>query len=173
MTEIETFTTDKPCRCGFTGEGAHPCHSNGYRCRKPSQQRLQAYPTALAGYQMKVGVHVTYACDECWAAHTAKIRAHAQFLAIVDSVPEIDRKPGRDSRHGGLDYDSTQDAWVLVVGQSISQIYTADDRGPTSKHIPALAGLTSSLEDNLKAIEVVYNAVVSEERKKASFHAGS
>jgi hypothetical protein len=54
------------CRCGWNGEGDHPCHGNGYRCRKPAQIRFITYPTALAGMQLKLDAYETFACDECW-----------------------------------------------------------------------------------------------------------
>lgn len=57
------------CRCGYTGEGPHPCHGQGYTCRRPAERRLYATPrTSLAGMQMKVGVAETWACEECWRA---------------------------------------------------------------------------------------------------------
>lgn len=62
-----TPTEAKSCRCGFSGEGSHPCHNNGYTCRKPATQRFyNARPVALAGVQMKLQADETWACDECW-----------------------------------------------------------------------------------------------------------
>jgi hypothetical protein len=56
------------CRCGFDGNGPHPCHNNGYSCRKPAAQRFyNPTPVALAGVQMKLEMSETWACDECWA----------------------------------------------------------------------------------------------------------
>lgn len=56
------------CRCGYDGNGPHPCHGNGYTCRKPAQQRLCSPRfVSLAGNQMKLGVTETWACDACWA----------------------------------------------------------------------------------------------------------
>lgn len=56
------------CRCGWKGQGEHPCHGNGYTCRKPAQQRFYV-PTmkfSLAGNQLKFSTAETWACDECW-----------------------------------------------------------------------------------------------------------
>jgi len=58
------------CRCGYdeTDEAPHPCHGNGYACRKPAKHRFyNPELVALAGVQMKVQVTDTWACDECWA----------------------------------------------------------------------------------------------------------
>lgn len=59
------------CRCGHVdAEVPHPCHGKGYTCRKPATRRFYgAHFTSLAGVQMKVGMHETWACDECWAAY--------------------------------------------------------------------------------------------------------
>jgi len=54
------------CRCGWDGQGDHPCHGTGYTCRKPAKQRYVARPTCLAGVQMKLGAYETWACDACW-----------------------------------------------------------------------------------------------------------
>ena len=55
------------CRCGWNGMGEHPCHNNGYTCRKPAKIRfISTGPVALPGMQLKVGAYDTYACDECW-----------------------------------------------------------------------------------------------------------
>jgi Zn-finger protein len=64
---IEIYTL--PCRCGHTEDGSpHPCHADGYRCRKPAKQRFYGLKlSALSGFQMKVTSHDTWACDECWA----------------------------------------------------------------------------------------------------------
>lgn len=56
------------CRCGHDGEGEHPCHANGYQCRKPAKRRFIASPAALAGVQLKLAATDTWACDECWLA---------------------------------------------------------------------------------------------------------
>lgn len=57
----------EPCRCGYTGEGPHPCRGKEYRCKKPATSRFVAQPTCLAGAQMKLQAYETWACDECWA----------------------------------------------------------------------------------------------------------
>ena len=55
------------CRCGYNGEGPHLCHGKAHTCRKPASQRFyNPHITALAGMQMKFGLHDTWACDECW-----------------------------------------------------------------------------------------------------------
>ena len=58
------------CRCGHDGRQNtdHPCHGNGYACRKPAQRCfVVANPTqSLAGMQLKFGAYSTWACDECW-----------------------------------------------------------------------------------------------------------
>lgn len=58
------------CRCGHeqTSTDPHPCHADGYRCRKPATRRFYGVQAvALAGAQMKYGASETWACDECWA----------------------------------------------------------------------------------------------------------
>ena len=58
------------CRCGYTGEGPHPCHHGGYTCGKPSRQRFYyPVPVALAGMQLKFAAHETWACDEHWETY--------------------------------------------------------------------------------------------------------
>lgn len=64
------------CRCGYNGEGDHPCHGNGYRCRKTAKRRFyNPQPVGLAGLQMKLQVSDTWACDECWAAFQQELGA--------------------------------------------------------------------------------------------------
>ncbi len=60
------------CRCGHDGAGAHPCHANGYQCRKPAKQRFVTRVAALAGAQAKFAASDTWACDECWTAFCAQ-----------------------------------------------------------------------------------------------------
>lgn len=61
------------CRCGHTGDGPHPCHGDGYRCRAPARHRLYAARLlSLAGMQPKVGATDTWACDSCWAEFNAE-----------------------------------------------------------------------------------------------------
>ncbi len=57
---------DAACRCGWDGNGDHPCHAKGYTCRKPATARYLTYLSCLAGAQMKLGASQTFACDECW-----------------------------------------------------------------------------------------------------------
>lgn len=66
------------CRCGHpTGSTApHPCHMDGYTCRKPATQRFyNPTPSALAGMQMKLAVSETWACDRCWEGFKALLKA--------------------------------------------------------------------------------------------------
>ena len=64
------------CRCGHSGDGPHPCHNDGYTCRKPATQRFYgAHLTCLAGMQMKYGMHDTWACDDCWAKFKVDLAA--------------------------------------------------------------------------------------------------
>jgi hypothetical protein len=79
--DVRRDTTDpKPtstCRCGFWWSDEafkpHPCHGNVYSCGKPAKRRFYnpSY-VSLAGMQMKVGVHETWACDECWDKYPHK-----------------------------------------------------------------------------------------------------
>lgn len=56
------------CRCGWDGDGPHPCHGDGYRCRAPAERRYYVPgPASLAGVQMKLSMAETWACDACWA----------------------------------------------------------------------------------------------------------
>lgn len=56
------------CRCGWDGQGDHPCHGNGYRCRQPAKARYYEphLNYSLAGAQMKMSMAQTFACDACW-----------------------------------------------------------------------------------------------------------
>jgi hypothetical protein len=59
-----------PCRCGYKGEGPHPCHARLYACGKPGTPRFVCLgPAHLAGMQPKFSAYETYACDECWQAY--------------------------------------------------------------------------------------------------------
>jgi hypothetical protein len=61
------YTQTMHCRCGYSGEGEHPCHYNEYSCRKPAKHRFYSPKAAvLAGLQFKLEVLDTWACDECW-----------------------------------------------------------------------------------------------------------
>lgn len=67
------------CRCGHTGSEPHPCHGDGYRCRKPALRRFtQTGPHALAGMQLKFSMRETWACDECWAAYLLLLKVLAE-----------------------------------------------------------------------------------------------
>lgn len=61
------------CRCGWDGQGAHPCHADGYTCRKPATRRFytptpgKAPYAQVPGVQIKLQLAETFACDECWA----------------------------------------------------------------------------------------------------------
>ena len=66
------------CRCGYTGEGEHPCHGAGYSCRRPATKRLVAYPTCLAGAQLKLAATETWACEACWSVYAAARLAMAE-----------------------------------------------------------------------------------------------
>lgn len=65
-------TEEEPCRCGWDGEGDHPCHGQMYTCRRPATARYYEPHKfySLAGAQPKMSVAQTYACDECWEAFT-------------------------------------------------------------------------------------------------------
>ena len=69
------------CRCGHSGEGPHPCHwsvdgRRPYSCGKPAEHRFYgAHLTSLAGMQMKLGMHDTWACDEHWAEFRKQLDA--------------------------------------------------------------------------------------------------
>ena len=82
----------KSCRCGHAGEGPHPCHGDGYACRKPATQRFYSTgrPFSLAGMQMKMSMADTWACDECWAAFRAPpSEDRGQLLSLpVDSCED-------------------------------------------------------------------------------------
>ena len=77
-----------PCRCGWDGQGEHPCHyprdGVAYSCKRPAKRRFYE-PTklySLPGMQMKASVTETWACDECWEKFLVELKAHhAQELA--------------------------------------------------------------------------------------------
>lgn len=56
------------CRCGWDGQGEHPCHGRNYTCRKLALHRFYtpSLRFALAGQAMKFVTQDTWACDECW-----------------------------------------------------------------------------------------------------------
>jgi hypothetical protein len=75
-TQISALSvTDTKCRCGWNGEGDHPCHYGAYTCGKPATQRFyNARPVCLAGAQLKFGVMETWACDDHWAEWQSDIK---------------------------------------------------------------------------------------------------
>lgn len=64
------------CRCGWNGQGGHPCHGQAYECRKPARERFyephKRY--SLAGVQTKFSMSQTWACDECWATFLPRVK---------------------------------------------------------------------------------------------------
>jgi hypothetical protein len=69
-----------PCRCGYTGDGPHPCHADGYACGKPAQARYydpNPGQWSLAGMQLKLSVTETWACDGCWDAFKKQMEKSA------------------------------------------------------------------------------------------------
>lgn len=62
---------DPACRCGWSGEGDHPCH----RCHvSPGTRRLYSpRAVALAGVQLKFEVSETNACDPCWGWYSREV----------------------------------------------------------------------------------------------------
>ena len=86
---MSNYLPQNPCRCGWDGTGAHPCH----RCHtRPGRSRLYA-PTmrfSLAGMQPKLSVRDTNACDECWVPFAKALEAQhererAEFAALQAS----------------------------------------------------------------------------------------
>lgn len=68
----------EPCRCGYAGEGPHPCHGMLYTCRRPARRRMylvNGLRFALAGQQLKFSMDETWACDECWKPFAALTRS--------------------------------------------------------------------------------------------------
>lgn len=71
------------CRCGWDGQGEHPCHyprvgGVSYSCKRPAKRRFYE-PTklySLPGMQMKMSVSETFACDECWATFQIELETH-------------------------------------------------------------------------------------------------
>lgn len=82
------------CRCGWDGQGEHPCHGNNNTCRKPAKRRLyDARPVALAGVQMKFQASETFACDACW-------KAYQYFLGNKDKAGVAEQVDALDSKSG-------------------------------------------------------------------------
>jgi hypothetical protein len=65
------YSGENPCRCGYDGNGVHQCHYGrqvpGEHCENPGVERFWAYPTCLAGMQMKLGAVDGCYCEEHWA----------------------------------------------------------------------------------------------------------
>jgi hypothetical protein len=88
------------CRCDWDGTGDHPCHSNGYGCRKPAKERFYE-PTiryALAGAQLKMSVTQTWACDECWEKFSKQLEARyeQERQDIQESLGRDNGQPGKE-----------------------------------------------------------------------------
>ena len=89
MSDWPVYTVEKPCRCGFDGDGEHRCHAGrdprcpGGRCANPAEPgRFVAKPLgsySIAGTQMKfVGDYYHY-CATCWRElETEKSRENRQ-----------------------------------------------------------------------------------------------
>lgn len=75
-----TFTKESPCRCGYAGEGEHPCHrciNKGGEVR-PGKRIFVTYPAALAGMQMKLAAYESYACEPCREEFRAFVEAETK-----------------------------------------------------------------------------------------------
>ncbi len=58
------------CRCGHdtSSDEPHPCHGNGYTCKKPSRRYFyQMKPFGSSKYSFVYSARDTWACEECWA----------------------------------------------------------------------------------------------------------
>ena len=66
------------CRCGWDGNGEHPCHGRGYTCGRPAKARYYepSKMYSLAGAQPKFCAQQTYACEECWESFKKAQRKH-------------------------------------------------------------------------------------------------
>ena len=66
------------CRCGWDGEGDHPCHGKLYSCKKPAERRFYAPSMrfALAGARLKFSTRETFACAECWEWFQKELQKH-------------------------------------------------------------------------------------------------
>jgi hypothetical protein len=65
------------CRCGHTTAEQHPCHGDGYACKKDSKQRFyNPHIASLAGAQLKFEVKDTWACDDCWEKFTKRLKGN-------------------------------------------------------------------------------------------------
>lgn len=67
-----TYTTDRPCRCGYAGTGIHQCHAGRHpdypeaRCQNPAVARPVATVGSLPGAQMKTPAIFGHYCPQCW-----------------------------------------------------------------------------------------------------------
>ena len=63
------------CRCGHTGDGAHPCH----RCHNAdgTERFVTTGRAPVAGVQFKLSAYRTWACDDCWAEYRRERRQEA------------------------------------------------------------------------------------------------
>jgi len=143
------------CRCGWDGEGEHPCHGDAYQCRKPATERLVTYPTCLAGMQMKLGAYKTWACDECWREFGERSVLQHKFLDIV-------RQEGIKvtEGYGEIVYEDDLDAWILVINGEIRWSYYENDPVDGGTWVPALAGIEP--ENTVAAIEAIHAEVVGD-----------
>lgn len=87
---MSEFSTQTPCRCGFAGEGEHPCHRclNKGGVARPGKRVFVAYPTALAGAQMKLGAYESFACAPCLTEYRAFVEAAAE-KALKETQAEL------------------------------------------------------------------------------------
>ena len=66
----DEFTPEKPCRCGYAGEGAHLCHYAravpGEQCQQEGISKLIPTLGSLAGLSPKLPCVVGCYCREHW-----------------------------------------------------------------------------------------------------------
>lgn len=73
----------KNCRCGYDGRGDHPCHANAYSCKKSAKIRFyNPQRVALAGFQLKVQMTDSWACDDCWCKFVAMMESEKNQLRL-------------------------------------------------------------------------------------------
>lgn len=78
------------CRCGWDGQGEHPCHHGGYACGRPSKPRLVLLGwSRLPGMQLKASAYETFACDEHWAEFDSRI-VYAHRECLVEAAEDDD-----------------------------------------------------------------------------------
>lgn len=77
------------CRCGHLVDALdHPCHGRAYTCGDPARQRFYSpKAVALSSVQMKLQVHETWACDECWEQLSATQPAAAPVTVWIGLAP--------------------------------------------------------------------------------------